>query len=588
MQFFDVHFVYHRQFFKNWTLISLLKRFYLFHRTFFIYGIILFLTANIFASNGDGMQQYSTESAPLVRTVSAPATFNIASFGGVITAPDFLKLLNHRLKYEEYQPPILDRSQCEKQEDLIHVLFHGGGGQAINILVYDPGHLLMDGQKFNPSEHNHLSTDSARNGTRRVGFYSVDGEKFCIKEAPEAPIIERYVQLLNVNLFGVNDIGVPNSTTIAMNGKSYTVSRYVNGNNLDAIIRDIEAQGTGTKPAASIKLPASIENLHEMIVLKILAVPEDGRPQNYILVQVTIGDKTVDYLVSIDNERSLGNAVPHPSSSDPRVMIRPHCVTYSGIYSLLAGSGSTGYSKLKSKLLTQTPEAICENLRKQVEVEYRYHLTLFQITGEQIQLPDTKIIFERLQRKLNIIFKGLRDDKPLPDIFMDTDPDLAQLYSTPITPPTVSRRIAPVAPFSAPAHNTPVTASVVIGGPSFSVPAPLLVPAHNSSVTPPVVSRNTTLLVLAPLSVIDHNSPVTSSADDSDDSDDSTKIFIKRIKKTDEGRMSIAAAPPSAEFCDLYADYFGDVMKRKGQLPKQPTRSRTDFSKRKREFNDIF
>lgn len=361
---------------------------------------------------------------------------------GIITASDFLREMKCHLRNEVCPPSrALSKAECVVPGCLVNVLSHKGGGQARFQRVYDPENDLMDGEVFTPSDHNHLLEGVARKGTRKVGFYSFGGKRvLCIKEAPEAPGAERAARILHEGLFGVGDMGVPNSQTIIMNGKVFTVSSYVYGKSLDEVIGEIEEQEAASKadehqPHRSAEF---FENLHQMKVFAILTGPEDGRPQNCICQEVKGADGAITYrLVSIDNERSFGDATPHPSLRDPRITVRGHSVMH------CFPESHPNYDSLKGVLFSKTPKAIFEEWLNQVRIEDRYQHTLApfaKITGNtRLGVPITETVARNLFAKLEIIYDGLRAGKTLEDMFMEADPHLALVYQasqvTPVTPP---------------------------------------------------------------------------------------------------------------------------------------------------------
>ena len=362
---------------------------------------------------------------------------------GIITASVFLRELNHLLRKEEFRPSeTLLSSECVKPGCLINVLSHKGGGKVRFQKVYDPDHILMNGEAFNPDDHSHLLEGDARKGTRKVGFYSLAGRReLCIKEAPEAPGLERAARILHEVLFGVEDAGVPNSETIIMNGKVFTVSSYVDGKSLDEVIGEIEAKGA--EEHQSHKSSAFIVNLHHMKVFAILATPEDGRPQNFLCQSIASvdGDGEVTYrLVGIDNERSFGDAMPHPSRKDPTIIVRGHSVMH------CFRESHPNYSNLIKVLSVQTPEDMYKKWLLQIRVEDRYQRTIApfaKITGgTRLGVPITENIARNLFRKLRLICSELKEGKILEDIFMAADRPLAEVYQTlstetPETPPGV-------------------------------------------------------------------------------------------------------------------------------------------------------
>lgn len=342
----------------------------------------------------------------------------------VITANDFLRELNHRLRYEQFTPSMtLPKSKC-RPEHLIRVISHKGNGTPRFQTVYDPDHILMYGEEFTPTDHNQSS--AVKRGTRKVGFYSFGGKRtLCLKEAPEAPGLERAFKILDDTLFGHATIfenantNVPNSETILLNGKVFTASSYVDGKPLDddEVMQDMQTQTT-------------IINLHQMKVLTILTAPEDGRAQNYILQYIdnTDGSRHAR-VVSIDNERTFGNDTPHLSSKDPRITVRGHSVIYG------LSEKDPDYTDLAWFLYSDTLEAIVTKWLKQVKLEYNYHRSIkpyakpTEVT--HLNMPITIEIARSVWERLMQIRIGLREGRTLEDIFILVNPALAEIYQIP-------------------------------------------------------------------------------------------------------------------------------------------------------------
>lgn len=365
-------------------------------------------------------------------------------FEGVISVNDFLKELYNRLTHRDYQPSeILPKSACVRPECLVTVLSSKGGAQARFQKVYDPDHVLMHAEIFTPSNHNHLATGISKKGTHKVGFYSLDGSIIlCLKESPEAPGIERAARLLYENLFGIEDQGVPNSETILMNGKVFTVSTYVDGKTLEEIIGDLDTQKVEIlhEPEQVPTIPVFIENLHKMKVFALLTAPEDGRAQNCICQTISpIGSPICYRLVSIDNERSFGNATPHSSRRNPEIIIRGHSVMY------CFSENSPDYSDLTAVLYAKTPEEVCTRWLEQIREEDRYQWAIAPFAeipdnSTRLGVPLTETIARGLLEKLRVICDGLRKGQTLEELFMVVNQPLAHVYSTssteePMTPP---------------------------------------------------------------------------------------------------------------------------------------------------------
>lgn len=355
---------------------------------------------------------------------------------GIISAGDFLRELNHRLRREAYFPsPLLSKSECSEPGGLINVLSYKGDGRARYQKVYDPEHVLMDREVFNPR-------DQAGKGTRKVGFYSLGGKRvLCLKEAPEAPGMERASRILHETLFGEEDMGVPNSETIIMNGRVFLASSYVDGKCLEDEIDAAERKHTSSE---------FIVNLHQMKVFAMLIGPEDGRPQNFLWQEIKGTDgENIFRLVSIDHDRCFGDAAPHPSRKDPGIIVRGHSVMH------CFPESNPNYDDLKRVLFSKAPKRVFETWLSQVRIEngYQHALAMFaKITGNtRLGVPITETVARNLFEKLGKIYDGLNDRKTLEEIFMAVDAPLAQVYrslstDTPVTPPSSILRVDDTTP----------------------------------------------------------------------------------------------------------------------------------------------
>lgn len=356
-----------------------------------------------------------------------------------ISAVDFPRWLNARLKYEVC-PELrsLSKAECIKPECVIIIHYHGENGIVRSLAVYDPDHTLMNREVFTPTDHNLLPVDGIRRGTRHVGFYSINDERvFCLKENPEVPALERSARLLHECLFGIDNPGIPNSETILMNGKVFTASSYVTGVSFDTIIRQIE------EDADEKEHDIFITNLHEMKVFVILAGPEDGRAQNYILQAAGLIDGKIIYrIVSIDNERNFGNATPHPSRRDADVIVRSHSIIH-----CIPEEASCDYRQLIKVLSSKTPKDICHHWIEAIKMEKLYHRRLIpyaKIAGNTriLSMPITRERCRGVYTRLKRIYEGLGAGETLEELFMHLDQELAAVYKaasidSPVTPPKV-------------------------------------------------------------------------------------------------------------------------------------------------------
>lgn len=353
-------------------------------------------------------------------------THSVVSTTEIISANDLLRLFHNRLLRRENPCfPTVSLEECQA-EFLIMVHYHKGDGTVICQWVYDPECILMKGDLFNPSDHNHLL--KGKKGSTKVGFYPVDGEKaLCFKEKPKYPFFERAVCLLNQTIFGEEDDGIPNSETILINGYPFTVSCYVDGPDFEDVIKNMRLDTACNSDF--------IANLHHMKVLAMVSSPEDGRAQNYILRKVDDLDGHPVYrIVSIDNEHSLIKSSPHPSKKYPDVTIRPHSAVY------CFGEKNPNYDALKATLFTQTPHSICKNWDSKMGLERQYHLEISKCAKGvgSFFVEIEEVVCLQIESCLEEIYCGLREGGTLEQIFHRVNPGLFTFYQnlgTPVTPP---------------------------------------------------------------------------------------------------------------------------------------------------------
>lgn len=235
-------------------------------------------------------------------------------FGEIVDVDTYLRQCDARLANREYlSDSFLAEEKCEK-ENLVTVYFRNKKGIPEEIQVYDPNHKLMNGVEFNPE-------NKAKGGTSKVGFYSIDGEKrLCFKQAPEIPAYELAVRELYQALFpeDADDMPIPLSEVLIMNGRVFLVSQFVEGETLEKVLLEVQK---GNNEYLEYKF--DVEKFQKLAFFCFLINPEDCRPQNCIVRKCKDSDKW--QLVLIDNERAFCQEVVTDHGSQKT---RVHCVLF--------------------------------------------------------------------------------------------------------------------------------------------------------------------------------------------------------------------------------------------------------------------
>lgn len=155
--------------------------------------------------------------------------------------------------------------------------------------VNDTDRVLFKDGNFLPKIHNKINAPNGENGTRLVGIYKDYG--ICLKQWPEIPNLELAFNLFTRHLFPGSNL-TPEADVILINDQVFLVTAYVDGPTLSHYFEK-------TKDP----LPYLNEiSTFQLILASIIAMPEDGRPQNYIL-------RKNNTIVSIDNDRGFGTEI---------------------------------------------------------------------------------------------------------------------------------------------------------------------------------------------------------------------------------------------------------------------------------------
>ncbi|MCE3237748.1 MAG: hypothetical protein K0R24_729 [Gammaproteobacteria bacterium] len=151
--------------------------------------------------------------------------------------------------------------------------------------------------------------DTTNYGRRVVKAIDYQTANWHVKEHPEMPGIEIAVKFFANLLFGEHTPPNELFSFFDTKGKPYPVliSQTVKGDNLQDVLNQSPAQ------VASILDQLHPQYLSEQIILAMLIHPEDGKPDNYQLLPMTIkqGEKAIGAyrIVGIDNDHAFVKAV---------------------------------------------------------------------------------------------------------------------------------------------------------------------------------------------------------------------------------------------------------------------------------------
>lgn len=333
----------------------------------------------------------------------------------------FLTICTKRLSNSAYTEQYI---QLENYlaDQIVTVYLRGSNNRPKEYKIYDPNHRLMHGQLFEPE-------DKADGGTRVVGFYSLNGKrKLCFKKDPEDAVTELAVGDFYSVLFP-RDRGnspLPASDIILMNGQLFSISQFMEGENLGTILTETEKNPNRCK-----KYSFHLESFQRGALFCLLTNPEDCRPENCLVGKMPNSD--MHRFLFIDNERNFCKQIV--KDRDGNMRTRVHCSLFC-FRELLN-------KKVDSHLLRR-------NLMKDIRTweercgEYsEYLLELSKLTQGSLKTElnafRDRSPIKTLNRKLHKIealfdkreSRFTQPDVSLIDIFKATMPKLARIYLKP-------------------------------------------------------------------------------------------------------------------------------------------------------------
>lgn len=132
-------------------------------------------------------------------------------------------------------------------QDLVEISmrnFNEKSADIVTFKVYDPKHILMVGDKFNPNNNDDtypIKMSKAEGGTRDVGICEINGEKkFCFKHKPEAAAVEMgYFSTYSAAIRTITGRQLPMSDFILMNNQPFLISEFIKGESLQNVLDKI-------------------------------------------------------------------------------------------------------------------------------------------------------------------------------------------------------------------------------------------------------------------------------------------------------------------------------------------------------------
>jgi hypothetical protein len=343
-----------------------------------------------------------------------------------VSVDEFCRIIEAQFKGDyTYRTPSNEQLPLDEipEEWCINTCLHDGRGNVKSQVIVDPEYILMRDGDFKPSAIDTVSKfgiemHKANSGTRTVGICRANGNnKFCFKQWPEAPGIEMAArQFFEMFMPDGEDVPIPRSVTIAINGQVFLVSEFIEG----VPLRDFLNLIKDDDPCHFF----DELSFQRLILFCMITNPEDCRLENCLVRKKSNGNYEI---VLIDNERSFGREIVQSG-----VETRVHCVPFC-FYSMLNRPPVLEHT-LCSTLVSHAK--LRERLFKLLN-EQKYQLALQESLKEKgkpsiLSLPLGEPFITNLAWKWSdITYKVIFEKKNLAKIFGEVMPlQLTTLYLT--------------------------------------------------------------------------------------------------------------------------------------------------------------
>ncbi len=240
--------------------------------------------------------------------------------------------------------------------------------------------------EFKPQRGNHSNGFDKREGTRSVGYLINEEQKgLCFKKSPEFPMIEHGIYAFMKGLFGYS--GTPYAEILRMGergrGDVLLMSPFINGRRLDDVLTH----------EVLLLDQLDLHRLGELIITSILTNPEDGRPQNYMVVPSDLNPRLYK-IIAFDNDHSFAVATQRiiQESAIQSVCIQGNCVLF-----CLGQMSLPLHESIQKKLMDINIDVFFDQWLKELEhIEAAYN-ALFVSEDEAGCIIDDKSYYESEQ-----------------------------------------------------------------------------------------------------------------------------------------------------------------------------------------------
>ena len=231
---------------------------------------------------------------PCARRVSTTSTLNIEDFfnevrGLLGMGPLTCGCGATDQNFSSETDSLEDHQNTRTRNNTLKVVVPKGKSSKAEFLVDDFECQLFQNGVFAPKINNKINVPNGENGERLVGIFKEQG--ICLKQWPEMPKLELAFNAFANILFPGSDL-TPKAAIILINDQVFLATTFIEGKVLSHYFRS-EAE---TLPHLQ-EIP-----IFQLILTSIMTMPEDGRPQNYILSRE-------NKIIAIDNDRNLADGV---------------------------------------------------------------------------------------------------------------------------------------------------------------------------------------------------------------------------------------------------------------------------------------
>lgn len=322
-----------------------------------------------------------------------------------ISVDEFLSVLARKVHYTGTYPGSYPPIQMPiDHRNIIEVHLRGKGISVRTLQVYDPTHRLMNASTFTPSDY--------IDGFHKVGFFCIqeDHRAICIKQEPEAPGLEiasEQIHQVVCDANSVTDATFNSTIAILMNDIMFSVSRFIEGENLHDVLR---------AKKGFQEYCFNQNHISVMIQWAFLTNSEDFRPKNCIVRE----RNGYAELVGIDRERSFGH---HCKIVEERT-VRAHSFLNSSQEMYLKmpkGSFNIPFLSIQYWILAMTQEHFYQISLKQFLKRKSNSILGVPIATERIYEILTKMV---------TIAACIEKERTLMHALEYTNPSLAALYKT--------------------------------------------------------------------------------------------------------------------------------------------------------------